>query len=150
MRSASCAQPARESCQEHEGESNITLNRTVYSRADAAVNVRLRWQFCSEMMKETIRFGNLQEIGLEVVERQGRLFVRYDAGAHQVAWREDEIGDMEFEGIAGAKDRRNETMFAIQKRLEGSGTDPYRSNWTPRWMEQNRQVQPIAGKPGSG
>ena len=83
-------------------------------------------------MNEVIRFGNLQEIGVEVVERDGRLFVRYDAGAHQVAWREDEINKQEFDGIAGSAELQNETMLAIQRRLEATGTDPYQANWTPR------------------
>ena len=33
---------------------------------------------------------------LEVVLRGGRYFVRYDAGAHCDAWREDEISEQEF------------------------------------------------------
>ena len=92
---------------------------------------RLMRSVLLEEMNELIRFGNLQKLGVEVVERAGRLFVRYDAGAHQVAWREDEIDEQEFAGIAVTSERQNETMFAIQRRLEASGTDPYRSNWTP-------------------
>ena len=59
----------------------------------------LRSSVLLKEMNDVIRFGNLQEIGVEVVEREGRLFIRYDAGAHQVAWREDEIDTDEFEGI---------------------------------------------------
>lgn len=43
----------------------------------------------ADVMSETLKFGNLGKIGFEVVERLGRLFLRYDAGAHQVLWREE-------------------------------------------------------------
>ena len=38
---------------------------------------------------ETVIYGNLQSEALEVILREGRYFLRYDAGAHQMAWRED-------------------------------------------------------------
>lgn len=44
---------------------------------------------------EQIVHGNLRDAGLEVVRREDRYFVRYDAGAHVTVWREDEISVQE-------------------------------------------------------
>jgi hypothetical protein len=62
-------------------------------------------------------FGSLMQDGLEVVERQGHYFVRYDAGAHQVAWREDEITIREFEQIKDVPHGQYEAIIGLQKRL---------------------------------
>jgi hypothetical protein len=70
--------------------------------------------------------------GLDVVRREGRLFVRYDAGAHAVKWREDEITEDEFRRItAGPPDSVRRILIEIENRLIERGIDPYESNWEP-------------------
>ena len=80
---------------------------------------------------ESVIFGVSEERGLEVIERAGRYFVRYDAGAHQVAWREDEISAADLALVASGREGATQMLFALQRRLETSGVDPYRSNWSP-------------------
>lgn len=80
---------------------------------------------------EAIVYGNLKSEGIEVVSREGRHFVRYDAGAHVVAWREDEVTPQEFAAIAQGGASEHQAILAVQRRLELSGVDPYRQNWTP-------------------
>lgn len=52
-------------------------------------------------------------------------FIRYDAGAHQIAMREDAISAEEaalaMSGVAGA----SAVLFALQRRLGEAGIDPY-------------------------
>ena len=76
-------------------------------------------------------FGNLSQEGLEVVERDARYFVRYDAGAHQVAWREDEISMEEFAQLRSSRPGEYQTIIALQRRLQAGGIDPYKQNWQP-------------------
>jgi hypothetical protein len=80
---------------------------------------------------ERIIYGNLQGEGLEVVTRDGRYFLRYDAGAHAIAWREDEITEQEFSSIQLGGEAQYRAIIAMQRRLEQSGADPYRQNWSP-------------------
>jgi hypothetical protein len=80
---------------------------------------------------ERIVYGNLQREGLEVVTHDGRYFVRYDAGAHVIAWREDEITEQEFASIQRGGEAQYRAIIAMQRRLEQSGTDPYLQNWAP-------------------
>ncbi|MBV6325292.1 hypothetical protein [Duganella violaceipulchra] len=65
---------------------------------------------------------------LEIWQRGDRFFVRYDAGAHQVAMREDEISKSEAEFAMQGKDAALKMLFRLQKRLEDSGINPYVSN----------------------
>ncbi|MWV13476.1 hypothetical protein F3I62_15335 [Pseudomonas sp. R-28-1W-6] len=81
---------------------------------------------------EKVVYGSLNTQGIEVVIREGRYLVRYDAGAHQEAWREDEITPSEFTRLSAGGNTENEVMFEIQRRLEKSGVKPYVSNWTPK------------------
>ena len=81
---------------------------------------------------ERLVFGNVREEGLEVVEREKRLFVRYDAGAHQAAWREDEISQAEFDHLCSGRAGEYETIIALQRRLSSRGEDPYAPNWAPQ------------------
>lgn len=76
-------------------------------------------------------FGNLLEDGLEVIEREGRHFVRYDAGAHQIAWREDEITSEEFVQIKGGGNSQHQAIVNLQRRLELAGVNPFNQNWVP-------------------
>jgi hypothetical protein len=80
---------------------------------------------------DVVVYGNLMDHGIEVVRRGNRLFVRYDAGAHVIAWREDEITEFEYMAIAGGGDSEQKTMFQVQRRLEQSGVNPYIQNWKP-------------------
>ncbi|VVD91551.1 hypothetical protein PPN31114_01688 [Pandoraea pneumonica] len=80
---------------------------------------------------ETRVFGNIQHEGLEVVEREGRYFVRYDAGAHQIAWREDEISAEEFVMLKSGTAGQYQCIIGMQKRLRLLGIDPYQQNWVP-------------------
>lgn len=73
----------------------------------------------------------MRENSLEVIRRDGRLYVRYDAGAHYSIWREDEITEEELRGLRGGISSCNRTMLEIQQRLKASGVDPWASNWKP-------------------
>jgi hypothetical protein len=66
-----------------------------------------------------------------VVNRDGRHFVRYDAGAHVIAWREDEITEQEFMSIKQGGATEHQAILAMQRRLELSGVNPYCQNWAP-------------------
>ena len=81
---------------------------------------------------ETVLFGGLDEQAFEVVERSGRYYARYDAGAHQIAWREDEISSAELALIESEPDGVSQVLRSLQQRLAASGVDPYRSNWSPK------------------
>lgn len=66
--------------------------------------------------------------GLTIFEEKGRFFVIYDAGAHQVAMRKDEISVEEATLGASGKENAIEMLYRLQKRLLAAGIDPYRSN----------------------
>ena len=80
---------------------------------------------------ESVVYGNLEKEGIEVVARDGRYFVRYDAGAYQIVWREDELTESELEAIKLGGSAQHQAMFHMQRRLEQSGVDPYSQNWAP-------------------
>jgi hypothetical protein len=82
-------------------------------------------------MTETLVYGSLSSEGMEVVSRGGRFFVRYDAGAHQIAWREDELSADEFDRLRSSKTGEYDVIIALQRRLHLSGEDPNRQNWAP-------------------
>jgi hypothetical protein len=79
----------------------------------------------------SIIFGNFDEGGIEVIERKNKLYVHYDAGAHQIVFRKDEITLSEFDQIELNVESQQEVMFAIQARLDESGINPYIQNWQP-------------------
>ena len=66
--------------------------------------------------------------GIQVLRDGDACWIRYDAGAHQIAMREDAISEAEatlaMSGMAGA----SEVLFALQRRLTEAGTDPYAAN----------------------
>ena len=76
-------------------------------------------------------FGHLENEGLEVVRRDGRYFVRYDAGSHQQAWREDELSEQEFERLASGREGERQVILGLQERLSTAGIDPGEANWCP-------------------
>ncbi|MBF9003326.1 hypothetical protein [Vibrio nitrifigilis] len=55
-------------------------------------------------------------------------YIQYDAGAHQIAIREDEISEGEANIIINDESKLMEVLFAIQKRLIARGEKPYKSN----------------------
>jgi hypothetical protein len=63
-----------------------------------------------------------------VLERSGRFFIRYDAGAHVEILREDEISENEANKAAASIDGVEEVLLAIQARLRKMGIDPHISN----------------------
>ncbi|NVM74787.1 hypothetical protein FHW83_000547 [Duganella sp. SG902] len=75
--------------------------------------------------------GNLTEEGLEVVERQGRFFVRYDAGSHQTAWREDQISNDELVLLKQGGAAEATAIIGLQRRIRVAGEDPNIQNWSP-------------------
>ncbi|WP_175649947.1 hypothetical protein [Pseudomonas sp. Marseille-P9899] len=65
---------------------------------------------------------------MEIWARGDRFFVRYDAGAHQVVMREDEISDQEAIEGSSSEDAAAKLLFDLQKRLIRAGVNPYESN----------------------
>jgi hypothetical protein len=80
---------------------------------------------------ETVIYGNLQSEALEVVFREGRYFLRYDAGTHQMAWREDELTEEEFQRLRKGRTDEYQVIIGLQRRLTAGGTDPHKQNWDP-------------------
>jgi hypothetical protein len=58
----------------------------------------------------------------------GKFYVKYDAGAHQIAMREDEISEKDARRIMTGPTEANKVLFELQKRLMQNGIDPYVSN----------------------
>jgi hypothetical protein len=81
---------------------------------------------------DTLVYGDLSSEGLEVVSRGDRFFVRYDAGSHQVAWREDELSTQELELLRSSKSGEYEVIITLQNRLRLNGADPHSQNWVPQ------------------
>ena len=75
-------------------------------------------------MEETL----FENDGLTLTKRNGRFFVRYDAGSHQIALREDEITPSEADRVMQGHREAEEVLFALQGRIAAAGGDPYRSN----------------------
>jgi len=75
------------------------------------------------MDEKLVEFSDLQ-----IWRRGGRYFARYDAGAHQVAMREDEISEDEARSAMQGKDAAMKVLFALQRRLIAAEIDPYVSN----------------------
>ena len=80
---------------------------------------------------EIVKFGFVSQGSVQIVERNSKLFIRYDAGAHQVVWREDEISKEEFLIIKQNEENIEPVLFKLQDRLIKSGIVPNVSNWNP-------------------
>ena len=65
---------------------------------------------------------------LIIFKRGTHYILRYDAGAHQIAIREDEISKEEVDLIMKSEKDATNVLFALQERLENSGIKPYKSN----------------------
>ncbi|MGO4391285.1 hypothetical protein AB4Z46_08020 [Variovorax sp. M-6] len=80
-------------------------------------------------MDEEKLFGlELRKDYLEVIRRGDRFFVRYDAGAQQMAWREDEISEQEAMSIGSGRAGEYDVIVCLQRRLR---LDANTSNWLP-------------------
>ncbi len=67
--------------------------------------------------------------GVKLIERSGVLYLRYDAGAHQVEIREDVVSGVDAEKIkSGETTLINQILMRIQTELINANIDPYRSN----------------------
>ena len=80
---------------------------------------------------ESCVYGNFNTEGIEIIERAGKYFVRYDAGSHQIALREDEISGVEFALIKEGGKSQIDALIQIQKRLTSSGANANQQNWFP-------------------
>ncbi|WLG46440.1 hypothetical protein [Pseudomonas sp. FP1740] len=75
------------------------------------------------MDKKLFQFSDM-----EIWARGDRFFVRYDAGSHQIAMREDEISELEALEASQSTEAAMKMLFALQKRLIKAGINPYVSN----------------------
>ena len=66
--------------------------------------------------------------GVAVFKDGAKYYVRYDAGAHLPAIREDEISEGEAKQVIASTAEATQVLFALQKRLTATGIDPYVSN----------------------
>lgn len=66
--------------------------------------------------------------GVAVLKDGSKYYVRYDAGAHQVAIREDEISEDEAKQVMAGEAEATQVLFAVQRRLTLAGVNPYVSN----------------------
>jgi hypothetical protein len=66
--------------------------------------------------------------GIEIFKEANRFFIRYDAGAHAIVIRLDEISQedavLAMQGPGGA----TQVLFSLQQRLLAEGVDPYKTN----------------------
>jgi hypothetical protein len=65
---------------------------------------------------------------LQIWQRGDRYYARYDAGAHQVVMREDEITEAEAKEAMENGRLAVQMLQNLQKRLIEQGIDPYISN----------------------
>lgn len=66
--------------------------------------------------------------GIEIFKEDERFFIQYDAGAHVVANRLDEISKADAKlAMRGPQDAYH-VLISLQKRLEAAGIDPYKRN----------------------
>ena len=65
---------------------------------------------------------------IKIFEVGNRYYIEYDAGAHQIDIRQDEISEGEVNIIINDESKLMTVLFAIQKRLIARGEKPYKSN----------------------
>jgi hypothetical protein len=80
-------------------------------------------------MQVKVIYGEVSQGSVQVVERESKYFIRYDAGAHLVVWREDEISKEEVSSIIHNEAEIEEILLKLQRRLIKNGINPYVSNW---------------------
>lgn len=66
--------------------------------------------------------------GIEIFKEDSRFFIRYDAGAHMVVPRLDEISQEEADLAMTGPAAAERVLLSLQKRLQAAGTDPYKTN----------------------
>ena len=66
--------------------------------------------------------------GVAVLKDGAKYYVRYDAGAHQIAIREDAISEDEAKQVMAGTAEATRVLLALQRRLELAGVNPYVSN----------------------
>lgn len=66
--------------------------------------------------------------GIEIFKEDNRFFVRYDAGAHMVVPRLDEMSQEEAELAMTGPLAAERVLFSVQKRLQATGVDPNKTN----------------------
>lgn len=66
--------------------------------------------------------------GVAVLRDGDAWFIRYDAGAHQIAMREDAISQEEARRAMTGPEGAVDVLFALQRRLVAAGIDPYAEN----------------------
>lgn len=66
--------------------------------------------------------------GVAVLREGDAWYIRYDAGAHQIAMREDAIPEDEARHAMTGPEGAVEVLFALQRRLIVAGIDPYAAN----------------------
>ena len=71
----------------------------------------------------------LDSDNLKIWQDGDSYFAIYDAGAHLVKMRKDEISEEEAKLACSGFDSATKMLFALQKRLIESGLDPYESNY---------------------
>ncbi len=69
-----------------------------------------------------------QDDSVAVFAKDERYFIRYDAGAHQVEIREDEITQEQAKSIAADPANIEPILWQLQRRLQDTGVNPYKSN----------------------
>lgn len=68
------------------------------------------------------------DYGLKIFVREGFYYLQYDAGAHQVAIREDRISEQDAVLVMQSRENAMKVLLALQKKLIDSGVKPYKSN----------------------
>jgi hypothetical protein len=66
--------------------------------------------------------------GVELFKDGAKYYIRYDAGSHQIAIREDEISEDEAKRVMASSAEATRVLFALQERLTRRGVNPYVSN----------------------
>ena len=66
--------------------------------------------------------------GIEIFKEDCRFFVRYDAGAHMVTPRLDEISQEEAGVAMTGPTSAEQVLLSLQKRLQAAGVDPFKTN----------------------
>ena len=66
--------------------------------------------------------------GLVLSKVGPKFYVTYDAGAHQLAMRQDEVSQEDAMRIMASSVEATKVLFELQKRLTEAGVDPYASN----------------------
>jgi hypothetical protein len=66
--------------------------------------------------------------GIQIFQEDSRFFVRYDAGAHMIVPRLDEISQEEADLAMTGPTAAEQVLLSLRKRLQAAGVDSYRTN----------------------